>query len=474
MGLHAFSSALEVAAAIASKEVSPVEVADFYLARLDRLNPGLNAATWRRDEDLRREAISAEERLMRGEGSGTFFGVPVPIKDLIAVEGWPITFGSRAFEHQVMSFDATVISRMREAGFLFQCRSNTPEFGILPVTENALWGPTRNPWNTDHTPGGSSGGAGSLVAAGIAPIAHASDGGGSIRIPASCSNLVGLKPSRGRVSTGPLLTEVMHGFVTEGCVSHTVADTAAFCDLISAPDPTAWYNAPAFDRPLLEEVGVAPGRLRIAYATQPPTGVPVAAECVAAVERTAALLSDLGHEVFEDAPVWPDPEHAVTPFLNVWNTGLAYWGVEDLDKVEPLSRELGRVATTVDSLKYIESLALLQTLTRQIVSAWGDRFDMLLTPTLAAEPPRVGSLFDGAEEEVMTPMMKAADLCAFTPLFNATGQPAISLPMHISKSGLPVGIQLVGKPWGEAELIRVAAQLEEAAPWRERNAPGTE
>jgi amidase len=467
-----FASALEVARDIRQKKVSPVEVVDFYLDRIERLNPELNAVTWRRDDDVRREARAAEDALMRGEGEGPFFGVPLPIKDLAFVEGWPISFGSKAFLGHVAGFDSTVVERFRKAGFLLLCRTNTPEFGILPVTENDAWGVTRNPWNNDHTPGGSSGGAGAAVAAGFAPMAHASDGGGSIRIPASCCGLVGLKPSRGRGSMGPLLTEVMHGFVSEGCVAHTVADTAALYDAIGAPDPTAWSNAPALERPLIEEVGVVPGRLRVAYLTSAPTGAGVSSECVAAVEKTAALLQDLGHEVFEGAPDWPDPEHATEPFMTVWNTGMAYWGVEDLSAVEPLSRAMAERAAQVDSLAYVKSVAGLQIFTRQIVRAWGERFDVLVTPTLAVEPPRVGALFEGAGDDPMMPLRRAADMAAFTPLINATGQPAISLPLHVSAAGLPVGVQLVGKPWGEGELIRLASQIEQAAPWRDRRPAG--
>ena len=470
--MDAFASALEVARDIRAKKVSPVEVVDFYLDRIDKIDPKLNAVTWRRDDDVRREAKAAEDALMKGEAKGPFFGVPLPIKDLIFVEGWPITFGSKAFADHVCGFTSTTAQRFLDAGFLFLCRTNTPEFGILPVTENDLWGDTRNPWNTEHTCGGSSGGAGAAVGGGLAPIAHASDGGGSIRIPASCNGLVGLKPSRGRISTGPLLCDVMHGFVSEGVVAHTIEDTAALYDAISAPDPTAWYNAPPFERPLAEEVGADPGRLRVAYLTKPPTGVPVSPECVAAVERTAALLQDLGHEVFEDAPEFPDTEQAITPFMTVWNTGSAYFGLEDLSNVEPLTRAMLTRAAEVNSADYVRSLAGLHIITRQIMQAWFDRFDLLLTPTLAVEPPKVRALFEGADDNPMAPLMHAADMAAFTPLFNATGQPAISLPLHMSEAGLPVGVQLVGKPFAEADLIRVGAQLEKAAPWRGRRPEG--
>ena len=466
--MNPFASALDLARSIREKELSPLEIVDFYLARIDALNPQLNAVTWRRDDALRAEAKAAEAALMRGEARGPFFGVPIAIKDLTFVEGWPITFGSRSAEHNVTSFTATVVQRYIEAGFLLECRTNSPEFGIMPVAENRLWGATRNPWDLARTPGGSSGGSAAAVAAGMAPIAHANDGGGSIRIPAACCGLVGLKPSRGRVSSGPLVSDVMHGGAVEGCVSHTVADTAAVLDVLSVPDPGAWYNAPAPERPFAQEVGAKPGRLRIAFTTEAPTGVPVAQPCVDAVRNTAAVLADLGHEVFEGAPAWPDQNEVFPMFMVVWNTGLALWDVQSPDLVEPLSAAMRTAAQATDSLTYVRAVAMLQIHSRRIVQSWGRDFDVLLTPTIAMEPPPVGSLFEGEEIDPMMPMMNAAAMCPFTPLINLTGQPAISLPMHWTEGGLPIGVHFVGRPWGEAELIRLAAQLEEAQPWAER------
>jgi amidase len=466
--MDAFSSALDLAAAIRTKELSPVEVVDFYLARVDELNPQLNAVTWRRDDQVREEARAAEQALMRGEAAGRFFGVPMPIKDLMDVEGWPITYGSRATLDRVAVLTANIVQMYRDAGFLLLCRTNTPEFGILCVTENDAYGATRNPWDPTRTPGGSSGGAAASVASGMAPIAHANDGGGSIRIPAGCCGLVGLKSSRGRVSSGPLVSDIMHGGAVEGCVSRTVAETAAIFDEIGKPDPHAWYNAPPPERPYSDEIGRPPGRLRIAFTTVPPTGVPVEAACVEAVDSTARLLEDLGHDVFEGAPAWPDPDEMLQHFLTVWNTGLAYWDVSDWSKVEPLSAAMREAALAVDSLTYVRAVAHMQIYSRQIVAAWDRDFDVLLTPTTAIEPPKIGAMFEGAEADPMMPLMKAAEMAPFTPFFNVTGQPAISLPLHWSEKGLPIGVQLVGRPWGESELIRLASQLEQARPWAER------
>jgi amidase len=467
-GFDLFSSALEIAGLIAKKAVSPVEVVDAYLAKTDQLNPTLNAVTWRRDEALRQEAKAAEQAVMKGEARGAFFGVPIAIKDLLHVEGWPITYGSRAAKDNVCWWTSNCAASFRAAGFLFLYRTNTPEFGIVSVTENELWGATRNPWNPERTPGGSSGGSAAAVAAGMAPIGHANDGGGSIRIPASCTGLVGLKPSRGRVSAGPLVSDVMHGGAVEGCVTRTVADTAAVLDAISGFDATAWYNAPAPARPFANEVGAKPGRLRIAFTTTAPTGVPVDPACVEAVTRTAALLADLGHDVFEGAPNWPDVNAMLPGFITVWNTGVAYWDIADWNLVEPLTRAMRDQAAATDSLKYVRSLAEIQVFSRQIVQSWGRDFDLLLTPTVAIEPPKIGYVYETETDDPTEPLFRAGNMAPFTLYFNVTGQPAISLPIHQSPAGLPVGIQLVGKPWGEADLIRIASQLEQAAPWRAR------
>ncbi len=466
-----FVSASELARSIAQRELSPVEAVECYLERIDRYNRLLNAVTWRRDEDVRREAREAEAALMAGRPLGPLFGVPIPVKDLTDVAGWPISFGSRAARGRTAKVTAAVIAALREAGCLLLCRTNTPEFGLLPVTENLAYGATRNPWDPERTPGGSSGGAAACVAAGLAPLAHGNDGGGSIRIPASCCGLVGLKASRGRVSWGPVVCDVMHGGAVEGALTRSVEDAALVLDVISRPDPLAWYNAPPPERPFRQEVGAPPGRLRVAVTSNAPTGVPVAPECVEAVERTAALLADLGHEVFEGHPEWPDPSEILGPFMTVWNTSLAYWDVEDWDQVEPLSRAMLEQARTASSFDYVRALIRLQMASRQIVAAWGRDFDVLLTPTIATLPPKIGALYEGADANPLLPIVRASEMAAFTPLFNVTGQPAISLPLHWTADGLPVGVQLVGRPWGESDLIRLASQLEEAAPWKDRRPP---
>lgn len=464
-----FVSAVSLAKAIRDKQVSPLEAVDAYLARIDALNPKLNAVIWRRDEELRREAAAVGEAIAAGEAVGPLAGVPIPIKDLNDVEGWPTTYGSRAAEGRVATVTSHVAQALRDAGALLMCRTNTPEFGSVAVTENLLYGATRNPYDLNRTPGGSSGGAAACVAAGLAPVAHANDGGGSIRIPASCCNLVGLKPSRGRVPSGPLVCDVMHGGAVEGAVTRTVADTALILDAISGFDPGAWYNAPRPERPYMDEIGRPPGRLRIGFTTVAPTGVETSPDCIDAVHAAAKVLEGLGHEVFEAAPDFPTPEEVLPSFLVVWNTGSQYWDVADYTKVEPVNAMLRGEAAKMNSLEYVEGVLNLQMITRRIVASWGRDFDLLLTPTLATLPPEIGYLWEGeAAENPGLSMMRAAESAAYTALFNVTGQPAISLPMHAGASGLPVGVQLVGGPWDEAGLLRIGAQLEEAAPWASR------
>jgi amidase len=457
------ASALDVAAAIRTKEVSPVEVLDGCLARVDARNPELNAVIWRNDDVARSQARALGERIAAGaEDLLPFAGVPLPIKDLLAVAGQPVTYGSRGAPDGPSAVSEPVADAFVRAGFILTGRTNTPEFGSITVTENERFGATRNPWDTVHTSGGSSGGAGSAVAAGMFPVAHASDGGGSIRIPASCCGLVGLKPSRGRVaSTVP----GWQGMSTEGALCRTVADAAAVLDVISAPDPGAWWNAPRPERPFADEVGAAPDRLRVALCTVSAMGLPVAPEPEAAVEHAGRLLEAAGHQVSRlDADVF-DPA-GLAPFLHVVNAGLGETDGIDWDRVEPHNRAGYAAAQAVDSLTLTRSIGELQRMSRAIVARFDDDFDLLVTPTLTIEPPEVGLL--GEVHAASGPVLEVVAMAAFTAVFNITGQPAVSLPLHVAASGLPVGVQLVAGPWREALLLRVAAQLEEADPWAGR------
>ncbi len=462
-------SAIDTAAAIANREVSPLEVLDACLARVDARNPELNAVIWRNDEAARAEARALGERIAGGaDDLPPFAGVPLPIKDLAAVAGQPCTYGSNGSPDGPAAANELVVQAFIDAGFILTGRTNTPEFGSVSITENLRFGTTRNPWNPGHTPGGSSGGAASAVASGMFPAAHASDGGGSIRIPASCCGLVGLKPSRGRVAdTVPYWS----GLSTEGVVTRTVADTAAILDCISAPDPLAWWSPPTKERPFIDEVGADPGRLRVAVNTVSAMGVEVAPEALAAVDRTTKLLESLGHEVvYLDADLF-DPA-GLGAFLNLMNSGLADYPELDPDRIEPHNRASLQAGLDLDSLAFSRSLMDLQRLTRGLLARFDDEFDLLVTPTMAIEPPPVGLLAQVHAEPDFPPMDIVA-MAAFTALFNITGQPAVSLPVHVSASGLPIGVQIVAGAFRDGQLIRVASQIEEAAPWAHRIAAST-
>ena len=462
-----FTSALDTAAAIRRKEVSPLEVLDATLSRVDRRNPELNAVIWRNDDEARAEAKAVGDRIAGAKGTDDlppFAGVPLPIKDLTAVEGQPLTYGSMGAPDGVSDHSDLVVDAFRRAGFIPTGRTNAPEFGSITVTENLRYGPTRNPWNPDHTPGGSSGGAAAAVSSGMFSVAHASDGGGSIRIPSSCCGLVGLKPSRGRV---PSLIPAWQGMTTDGAVCLTVADAAALLDAVSVPDPGAWWNSAAPVAPFSTEPGKDPGRLRVAINTVSALGLPVSDEAVAGVEATGKLLEQAGHQVeYLDADVFS--ADALAPFLFVVGAGLADNPGIDWEKVEPNNRASYDAAHGVDSFTFTEAVDDLHRLSRRIVARWGAEFDLLLTPTMAIEPPPVGVL-KAVHESPELPPLEVMSMAAFTAAFNITGQPAISLPLHTAASGLPVGVQLVAAPWQDGLLLRIAAQLEEAAPWSDRH-----
>ncbi len=454
-------SALELAAAIRKREISPVEVARDYLAECDRRNPELNALVWRRDAELLAEAKIAEDAAMKGGDLPPFHGVPIPIKDLSETQGQPITHGSLAAKNKMGRWDSSAVRQMRLAGFLFMGRSNSPEFGTLPVTENRIFGATRNPWNPEHTPGGSSGGAAAMVAAGMAPIAHASDGGGSIRIPASCCGLVGLKASRGRIPKGPWLSEILHGFSTDGCVSTTVADTAAMLDVLNHWDPNAWTGVQKPKIAFAVSSKERAPRVRIGFTTSSPLQVKPEQSAIDAVTKTATVLNEMGYAVSEARVTWPlSAEQLEKDFLTVWATGSAYLDFPDWTEVEDVNKGLLARAKAQSSHDYIQALVRLQLFSRQLLNSWGETFDVLLTPTIAREPPKIGWIHEGKDV-----MHRAAEMVPYSGWINVTGQPAISVPMHIAASGLPVGVQLVGAPWRDDLILQIARELEEATLW---------
>ncbi len=460
-------SALAIAAAIKARKISPVEVARHFLEQVDRLNPEINAFVWRRDEALLEEAKAAEEAVMRGDELPLFHGVPIPLKDLAEAVGHQVTHGSRAAKNKVGRIDTAAVALLRKAGFIFMGRTNSPEFGTLPVTENILHGATRNPHDVTRTPGGSSGGAAAAVAAGMAPIAHASDGGGSIRIPASCCGLVGLKPSRGRIAKGPLVSEVMHGFTTDGCVSRGVADTAAVLDALTTYDPAAWMTLPTPNQSYLSCLNEKLPRLRIGFSVEGPyTGVSLDQSCIDAVTRTATILSELGHDVRPVKVDWPQVDKPLSrDFISVWCTGAAYQQVQDWSEVEPLNQALKEMCHSQSSYDYIQAVLRLQVFARKILATWGENFDLLLSPTLAIEPPPIGWLYASGLKDVEDLLWRCTEMVPFTGWCNVTGQPAISLPTYTAPSGLPIGVQIVAAPAREDLLLMLGAELEEVCGW---------
>lgn len=454
-----FASALGVARAIRERRVSPTEVLTHYLSVVDELDPTLNAFCFRDDERAMADAEAATRAVMDtpAEELAPFHGVPVPIKDLLRVKGWPTSYGSQGASDDPADGDDAPIRRLRDAGFVLMGKTTTAELGTISVTETERFGATRNPWNPDHTPGGSSGGAGAALAAGMAPLAVGTDGGGSIRIPSSCCGLVGLKPSRNRITDD---ASEMAAITTSGMLTRTVADAAASLDVLARPDPGAWNSAPAPARPFSDEVGVDPGVLRIRVAANGPLGPPVAEAYEAALEVTAALLERLGHRV-EVAPLdWPDATTFLSGLLTVWSTISATVPLADPERLEPHNLATAQNAAATSSLDYARAIDSLQLMSREMTARFVDEFDVLVTPTMAVEPPAVGSIFEGAEEDPGVVVLNSSPMATYTAPFNITGQPAVSLPMHRSDSGLPTGVQFVGGPWSEALLIRLASQIE--------------
>jgi amidase len=447
-----FASATELAELVRRRDVSPEELVRLYLDRIETHDPAVNSFVTVCDERALEEA--------RAPRPGPFSGVPLPIKDLTETAGIRTTLSTRGLAAYVPERDAAVVARLRAAGFVVIGKTNTPELGLTPFTESELNGVCRNPWDAARTPGGSSGGAAAAVAAGLAPAAHGSDGGGSIRIPSSACGLFGLKPSRGRVSPAPFGD--LYGFSTAGPIARTVLDAAA---LLDPGDP---HLCPTPARPFVEEVGADPGRLRIALTVEPPIPAGVDAECAAAARAAGELLAELGHEVEEATPPWRS-ESLIDLFMTVWQTIPTLYEPRIREGYGPLAATLAARADATAAPEYLRALAGLQALVRRVVAFWDDH-DLVLTPTLALPPVPVG--WADEEPDPWRQFLRNATFTPFTPLVNVTGQPAVSLPLGRTEAGLPVGVQLVGRPVGEATLLRVSAQLEAARPWRDRAPPG--
>jgi amidase len=449
--------------ALRARELSAVELLEACLAAVDQLNPELNAVIWRNDEQARDAAAEADRRLAEGDAA-PFLGIPIPIKDLTPVAGWPVTFGSHGAPEGPSRESELVVDALAQAGFVLCGRTNTPEFGPITVAENLRYGISRNPWDPARSPGGSSGGAAAAVAAGMFPIAHANDGGGSIRIPASYCGLVGVKPSRGRV---PRLAQSWLGGVVEGVVTRDVADSAAVLDTIAVWDRLAWYNAPAPARPFAAETGTTPGQLRIGVMAEAPLGIPTDDSCVAGARAAAAALEQLGHLV-EEVEVPTISEEMIAPFIVLTQGGLADYDGVDWSAVEPHIAHQRRLSKETSAYDYALAARALELLSRREVARWGRDFDVLLTPTSAILPPVAGAVLEAQHATPEAPVSDVVASVSFTAFGNVTGLPAVSLPLHRTEQDLPVGVQLTGAPWDEATLIRLAAQLEQALPWADR------
>lgn len=460
--------------------VTPAELVEAAIARAERLQPILNCFTTTRFDAARTEAAAASP------DAGPFPGVPTAMKDLdIAIAGEPCHAGSRAERalDRRPAQNSYLYDRFRRAGLISLGRTNTPEFGNTITTEPLSYGPSRNPWNTDHSTGGSSGGAAAAVASGIVPVAHASDGGGSIRIPASECGLVGLKPTRARTSHGPGRGEGWAGSTIGFVVTRSVRDCAAMLDACHGAEPGDPYAAPTPLRPFTQELGAPMAPLRIGFFSGPTLpGHVVHPECVAAVERTVALLAALGHHVEASHPEALDAGELGNQFVTVLATGTAKQ-VEDIeralgravtaDDIEPENLFYAAVGKATNAVQYLTAVEHLHAYQRRMAMWWastsrgGHGFDVLVTPSIAQPPPLIGWM--GAPEA--QPGWRVRMLLQYTSQFNVTGQPAISLPLHWTAGGLPVGVQFVGGFGREDVLLRLASQLEAAAPWSGRRPP---
>jgi amidase len=453
----AFLPALEQARLVRDREVSAVELVEEYLARIERLDPQLNAYV----------TVCGDEALAAAQApvDGPFSGVPTPIKDLVDTAGIRTTYSCKAFAANVPADDAELARRIRAAGFIVLGKSNTPEFGTTAVTESELNGICRSPWDPSRTPGGSSGGASAAVAAGLAPIAQGSDGGGSIRIPASCCGLFGLKPSRGRTTPAP--RGDAYGFSVSGSLARTVADAAAFLDAIAGPVPGDPYVAPPPERPYLEEVGVDPGRLRVALVLEPPTRGNVDPACATAAREAAQLLEELGHDVDEVLVAWHS-DNLGELFATVWQTIPTLYPTVDRSQLDPLNQAFLERANAASSAEYVAAYVQLQQYGRRVAAFVAD-YDVVLTPTLAQPPVPVGWIRE--PDDPWEQYQRALEFTPFTPAVNVAGLPAASLPLGWTDDGLPIGVQLIASFGGEPLLFQLSAQVEEARPWADRRPP---
>lgn len=458
---------------VSSGEMSATELVEASIANIEALNPELNAVIHPLFEEGRAAAAGDLP-------DGPFTGVAFLLKDLgAAFAGQPFHMGMQFLKDAGFTapVDTYLAQRFRDAGFVTIGKTNLPELGILPTTEPVAYGASKNPWNTGHSTGGSSGGSGAAVASGMVPVAHANDGGGSIRIPASECGLVGLKPTRQRTSEGPIIGDIMSGLTVELVVSKSVRDTAAILDAVHGPAPGDPYLALPPERPYVEELGADPGALRIGLWTDPITEHEAHPDVVAAAKEAAGFLEGLGHTVDVPDLSMLDQFDLIDSFTVRWACGQAATLDQigtlagrplTADDVEPLTWAMAEEGRGYTGGQYLAAIGQHQALGRAMAGLHAT-YDLILTPTLGEPPPPLGS-FDQSGPDPLDAFRRAEILGTFTAAFNATGQPAISLPLHMNDAGLPIGVQLVAAFGSEDLLLRVASQLEEAHPWAERTA----
>ncbi|MEA2645343.1 MAG: amidase [Chloroflexota bacterium] len=468
-----FATATDLLGRMRAGDLSPVELLDACLARIKAVDPRVNAFIELLPDSAREAAVESERRYRDGEARA-LEGLPVPVKDIALVAGTTMTMGSRMALDFPMPMDSEVVARLRAAGAVIFGKTHMPEFGSTVAGESARYGATHNPWDLERTPGGSSSGAAAAVAAGMAPVAHGADGGGSLRIPAAACGLFAVKPSRGRISMEPLgdITEnTVYGFITR-----SVLDSALLIDQTEGYAVGDPYWSSPLARPLVEEVGADPGRLRVGWTVRPPIDVEVNPDWAAAVEEAAGLCESLGHEVEHHDVDWVDEEMQGL-FLVLWSAEFSF-AVEalrrfglDPDLLEPHNRALWELGKEHSATAYVTARGRMHDMLKRVLESWS-RYDVVLSPVMAQPPPRIGWLFEDVDADPLSPLLpRSAMIAPFTTLLNFTGQPAASLPLAWSGDGLPIGVQAIGNMGDEATLFRLSAQLEAARPWGDRRPP---
>jgi len=471
---------------ISRGEIEASELLEVVIARIEKINPEINAVIYKLYDRARADAKDlSRHRPAKRSNMDVFKGVPFLLKDLIAEStGTPFSEGSKAIGGYISRIDTELVKRIKNAGMIIAGKTNAAEFGLLPASETIFHGSTVNPWDSTLTPGGSSGGSAAAVAAGIVPMAHGNDGGGSIRIPASCCGLFGLKPTRGRNPIGPLFGDIGGGILHEHAVTRTVRDSAALLDITSGPDIGDPYCAPPKSRPFADEVGETVAPLKIGFLTTIPDGwnetTTIHPDCIEAVKDAAALCEDLGHHIQEiDADLlgFPDiPQKFGVLFACFVGQVVAYWERElgrkiGSDELEPTTWKMYQDGKNISGADYLVAVEELQRFSRKVAHWYHDnQFDLLLTPTMSIPPTPLGD-FALTEEDPKKWIRRALSFVVFTRTQNITGDPAMSVPLYWNESNVPIGVQFAGRFGDEATLFRLAAQLEQTRPWTDNIPP---